>query len=66
MAKKIEKLNPQSKANQEMLTTVLAEACGNCLYCGRFLGAPVRRKIPTDNAEIVYLLMADSEEPCDY
>jgi hypothetical protein len=64
VAEKIEKIMPPSKTDQKMLTTVLAEARGNCLLCGKFLGVPVRRKVPTDNAEIVYLTMTAEEAPC--
>lgn len=64
VAERLERITTPSKTDQEMLTTVLAEARGNCLFCGKFLGTPVRGKVPTDNAEIVYLVSADLPEPC--
>lgn len=61
IAEKINKLAPLEKSDKSLLVTLLAEANGKCLKCGKELGIPLRRAVPTDNCEIVYLPLSASE-----
>jgi hypothetical protein len=49
------------KLEKDMLVTLLSEARGKCLSCGRELGIPVRGKLPSSNYEIKYITFSDSD-----
>lgn len=58
---RINQLTPPSKQNDSLLVTLLSEANGNCLECGKKLGIPKRGKVPIGNCEIVYLKQSPNE-----
>jgi predicted RNA-binding protein with RPS1 domain len=64
IAEKLNKLVKQtSNDDRDLLITLLTEARGKCLHCGKELGIPVRRKKATSNCAIVYAkLSADEAE----
>jgi len=61
VADKINALVPYKKSDMSLLVTLLAEANRKCLYCGKSLGKPLKRLVPTENCEIVYLPLSASE-----
>ena len=65
ISKQISQLAPLAKAEKDLLVTLLAEARGKCLLCGKELGMPVRGQLPKANCEIVYVRFSDSEV-CGY
>jgi hypothetical protein len=58
---KIKLLKPATVQEDSLLVTLLSEANGNCLKCGKKLGIPKRGKIPVGNYEIVYLKQPSNE-----
>lgn len=58
---KIKLLKPVAIQEESLLVTLLSEANGNCLKCGKKLGIPKRGKIPVGNCEIVYLKQAAND-----
>jgi len=61
VSERINKLVPLAKAEKDLLVTLLSEARGKCLFCGKELGIPVRGKLPFANCEIVNITLSDSE-----
>lgn len=57
----IDRLAPLVKPDRSLLVTLLAEANGKCLHCGKELGAPKRGSFPIDNCEITYLTQSADE-----
>lgn len=55
------KLIPVGNADTDLLITLLTEARGKCLHCGKELGIPLRRKKATSNCKIMYLTFAANE-----
>ena len=58
---KIKLLKPATVQEDSLLVTLLSEANGNCLKCGKKLGIPKRGKIPVGNYEIVYSKQPSNE-----
>jgi len=61
---RINQLTLPSKQDDSLLVTLLSEANGNCLKCGKKLGIPKRGKVPVGNCEIVYLKQSPNEAEC--
>lgn len=61
---RINQLTPLSRQDDALLVTLLSEANGNCLKCGKKLGIPKRGKIPVGNCEIVYFRKSPAEAEC--
>lgn len=61
VVERINQLTPPSRQNDSLLVTLLSEANGNCLECGKKLGLPKRGKVPIGNCEIVYLKEAPDQ-----
>lgn len=61
VAERIGKLTPLAKPEKDMLVTLLTEARGKCLVCGKDLGIPVRGKLPSAHCEVVYVKFSDTE-----
>lgn len=54
-------LSPLASHNRPLLVTLLSEANGSCIKCGKNLGAPNNGQ-PVDYGDIVYLLSDKSEK----
>jgi len=61
LSESINQLIPIIKPDVDLLVTLIAEANGKCLKCGKELGIPRRGRIPTAQCDIVYLTLTDSE-----
>lgn len=59
---KVNQLSVRTKKDDDLFTTLLVEANGCCLNCGKHLGIPKKGKVPVGNCEIVYLKQSPDEQ----
>lgn len=60
----VTQLTAAIKPDDSLFVTLLSEANGNCLRCGKKLGVPKRNQIPVGRYEIVYLKQSPTDEEC--
>ena len=61
VAEKINSIAPYKQSDTSLLVTLISEANRKCLNCGKSFGIPLKGVVLTDNCEIVYLMLSDSE-----